>query len=293
MATITAKMVSDLREKTGAGMMDCKRALVAADGDMEAAIENLRKSGIAKAEKKSGRSTNQGKVWTGICTECKSGAIVEVLCETDFAAKTERFVQLVSDVTTAALKAGGDGDVAEKVNTAAKETLTNAIATIGENMQIRRAVRLQGGDNSTFAGYHHMDGRVSVLVEFEGVVADELKKDICMHVGIQMDLPLFDDRIAIGVNEFDGVLNGDDVRVPVPVHKLQQARQSGGLAAAGRSGEQHKSLPTADQAQQHRRDPQLVRLRDAFLQYPGHQRRNSALKVGIETETVISASAVV
>ena len=182
MATITAKMVSDLREKTGAGMMDCKRALVAADGDMEAAIENLRKSGIAKAEKKSGRSTNQGKVWTGICTDCHSGAIVEVLCETDFAAKTERFVQLVNDVTTAALKAGGDGDVAEKVNTSAKEILTNAIATIGENMQIRRAVRFQGGDTSTFAGYHHMDGRVSVLVEFEGEVAEELKKDICMHI---------------------------------------------------------------------------------------------------------------
>ena len=88
---ITAKMVADLREKTGAGMMDCKKALVAANGDMEAAIENLRKSGIAKAEKKSGRSTNQGKVWTGVCAECKSAAIVEVLCETDFAAKTDRF----------------------------------------------------------------------------------------------------------------------------------------------------------------------------------------------------------
>ena len=85
MAAITAKMVSDLREKTGAGMMDCKRALTAADGDMELAIENLRKSGIAKAEKKSGRSTNQGKVWTKVSAE--SGVIIEMLCETDFAAK--------------------------------------------------------------------------------------------------------------------------------------------------------------------------------------------------------------
>ena len=101
---ITAKMVADLREKTGAGMMDCKKALVAANGDMEAAIENLRKSGIAKAEKKSGRSTNQGKVWTGVCESCKSGAMVEVLCETDFAAKTDRFGQLVTDVATAALR---------------------------------------------------------------------------------------------------------------------------------------------------------------------------------------------
>ena len=156
---ITAKMVADLREKTGAGMMDCKKALVAANGDMEAAIENLRKSGIAKAEKKSGRSTNQGKVWTGVCEACKSGAMVEVLCETDFAAKTDRFGQLATDVATAALKAGGDGCVTEAVNEAAKETLTNAIATIGENMQIRRAVRYQDADNSTFATYHHMDGR--------------------------------------------------------------------------------------------------------------------------------------
>ena len=179
---ITAKMVADLREKTGAGMMDCKKALVAANGDMEAAIENLRKSGIAKAEKKSGRSTNQGKVWTGVCESCKSGAMVEVLCETDFAAKTDRFGQLATDIATAALKAGGDGCVTEAVNESAKDTLTNAIATIGENMQIRRAVRFQGADNSTFATYHHMDGRVSVLVEFEGEVEDELKKNICMHI---------------------------------------------------------------------------------------------------------------
>ena len=177
---ITAKMVADLREKTGAGMMDCKKALVAADGDMELAIENLRKSGVAKAEKKSGRATEQGKVWTKI--NGNEAAIVEMLCETDFAAKTDRFGQLVTDVATAALKAGGDGCIAEAVNEAAKDVLTNAIATIGENMQIRRAVRYQGGDNSSFAGYHHMDGRVSVLVEFEGEVSDELKKDICMHI---------------------------------------------------------------------------------------------------------------
>ena len=179
---ITAKMVADLREKTGAGMMDCKKALVAANGDMDAAIENLRKSGIAKAEKKSGRSTNQGKVWTATCDCCNSAAIVEVLCETDFAAKTDRFGQLVTDVADAAVKAAGDGCVAEAVNTSAKEILTNAIATIGENMQIRRAFRFQGTADSSFAGYHHMDGRVSVLVEFEGAADEELKKAICMHI---------------------------------------------------------------------------------------------------------------
>ena len=93
MAAITAKMVSELREKTGAGMMDCKKALVAADGDMELAIDNLRKSGVAKAEKKSGRATEQGKVWTRIGDG--EAAIVEMLCETDFAAKTPKFAGLV------------------------------------------------------------------------------------------------------------------------------------------------------------------------------------------------------
>lgn len=177
---ITAKMVSELREKTGAGMMDCKRALVAADGDMELAIENLRKSGIAKAEKKSGRTTNQGKVWTAVSG--RNAAIVEVLCETDFAAKTEKFGDLVKYVAGIAVNCPGEGDVAEAVNAAAKEYLTSHIATIGENMQIRRAFRIQGAADSTFATYHHMDGRVSVLLEVEGAADAALLNDVCLHI---------------------------------------------------------------------------------------------------------------
>ena len=111
---ITAKMVQDLREKTGAGMMDCKKALVAADGDMELAIENLRKSGAAKAEKKSGRATNQGKVLTKIADG--KAAIVEVLCETDFAAKTDKFGAMVDHILDTALAVDGDGDVTAQVN---------------------------------------------------------------------------------------------------------------------------------------------------------------------------------
>ena len=111
---ITAKMVQELREKTGAGMMDCKKALEAADGDMTLAIENLRKSGAAKAEKKSGRSTNQGKVWTIISG--KDAAIIEVLCETDFAANTEKFAQLVDLMAKGALKVAKTGDIAAELN---------------------------------------------------------------------------------------------------------------------------------------------------------------------------------
>ena len=176
---ITAKMVQDLREKTGAGMMDCKKALVAADGDMELAIENLRKSGAAKAEKKSGRATNQGKVLTKIADG--KAAIVEVLCETDFAAKTDKFGTMVDHILDTALAVDGDGDVTAQVNEIDKDFLTSHIATIGENMQIRRAAKWVSNGATAFAGYHHDNGRISVLVEAEG--ADPaLLNDICLHI---------------------------------------------------------------------------------------------------------------
>ena len=177
---ITAKMVQELREKTGAGMMDCKKALTAADGDMELAIENLRKSGAAKAEKKSGRATNQGKVWTSISDDAAS--IVEVLCETDFAAKTDKFGNLVKTIADSALKTAGEGDVTVAVNEAEKNTMTDHIGVIGENMQIRRAARWSRSEGCAFASYHHMDGRVSVLVEVEGESDPVVLNDICLHI---------------------------------------------------------------------------------------------------------------
>ena len=179
MAAITAKMVSELREKTGAGMMDCKKALTAADGDMELAIENLRKSGIAKAEKKSGRSTNQGKVWTKVSAE--AGVIIEMLCETDFAAKTPKFGALVDTLLDGAASLA-EGDITAALNEQQAAVITSHIATIGENMQLRRAQKWQGNGNSTFASYHHMDGRVSVMVEVEGESDVEFLNDLCLHI---------------------------------------------------------------------------------------------------------------
>ena len=176
---ITAKMVSELREKTGAGMMDCKKALTAANGDMELALENLRKSGIAKAEKKAGRSTNEGKVWTAIADG--KAVIVEMLCETDFAAKTPKFAGLVDSVVAAALEMDGEGDITEALNAKVEGVITSHIATIGENMQLRRAMKWNG-TGSKFCGYHHMGGRVSVLVEVEGEASAEVLNDICLHV---------------------------------------------------------------------------------------------------------------
>ena len=177
---ITAKMVSELREKTGAGMMDCKKALTAANGDMELALENLRKSGIAKAEKKAGRSTNEGRVWTSIADG--KAVIVEMLCETDFAAKTPKFGAFVEGVAATGLELDGEGDITAALNEKAEQVITSHIATIGENMQLRRALKWNGSANTKFGGYHHMGGRVSVLVEVEGDASAEVLNDICLHI---------------------------------------------------------------------------------------------------------------
>ena len=158
---ITAKMVQDLREKTGAGM-----------------IENLRKSGAAKAEKKSGRSTNQGKVLTAI--DGNKASIVEVLCETDFAAKTDKFIDMVNKFAANMLNMPGNGDISASVQEAEKSALTDQIGVIGENMQIRRAVKWEGGER--YVSYHHDGGRVSVLVEVKGESDPAILNDICLHI---------------------------------------------------------------------------------------------------------------
>ena len=175
---ITADMVKTLRDKTGAGMMDCKKALTAANGDMDLAIENLRKSGIAKAEKKSGRATNQGKVV--VAKDGKFAAMVEVLCETDFAANTDKFMDFVNSVAKTALTVAKTGDVTAEVNEAEAASLTEKIAVIGENMQIRRAVRWESAGK--VGSYIHGGGRVGVMVNVEGEEDDAFLVDMAMHV---------------------------------------------------------------------------------------------------------------
>ena len=175
---ITAETVKTLRDKTGAGMMDCKRALTEAGGDMEKAIEVLRKAGAAKADKKSGRATNQGKLGTMVAGN--KAAMVEVLCETDFAANTDQFKDLVTKVCEATLAVDGEGDVTEAVNAACKELLTSKIATIGENMQIRRAMKLEG--TGTFDAYLHTASRIGVLVEVEGDNDADFIHNVCIHI---------------------------------------------------------------------------------------------------------------
>ena len=178
MANISAKKVKELRDKTDAGMMDCKKALVEADGDMDKAVDILRKSGIAKAEKKSGRATREGKIVS--CIDGGTGVLIEVLCETDFVATNDKFKNYVNDVAKRAMALSEDGDVSAQVADAEQENLTKMIATIGENMQLRRAIRWSC--NGKCASYLHMGGRIGVLVDVEGDVDDTVLKDLCMHI---------------------------------------------------------------------------------------------------------------
>ena len=183
MAQITAAMVKDLREKTGAGMMDCKKALVETNGDEKAAADWLREKGIAKAAKKSGRIAAEGAVAAYVSKDSKVGVLLEVNCETDFAANNENFRALEKDIAEHIAKtAPKDVDAlnASKIGGKTVETLvTEATATIGEKISIRRFVRYETKGNIT--SYIHMGGKIGVLVDIEGG-DEQLGKDIAMQI---------------------------------------------------------------------------------------------------------------
>ena len=183
---VTASLVKELREKTGAGMMDCKKVLTETDGDMEKAIELLRERGIAKAAKKSGRVAAEGVVEAYISEDGKVGAIVEVNSETDFVAKNEEFKTFVMDVAKQVVEKNPK-DVEELLNQEAifedgktvNEALIGKIATIGENLSIRRFARFES--KGLIEKYIHGDGKIAVLVNM--TKGDkELAKDLCMQI---------------------------------------------------------------------------------------------------------------
>ncbi len=183
---ITASLVKELREKTGAGMMDCKKVLTETDGDMEKAIELLRERGIAKAAKKSGRVAAEGLVEAVISEDGKSGAIIEVNSETDFVAKNEEFKTFVENVANQVLKTNPK-DVEELLAQPAmfeegktvQEALVGKIATIGENLSIRRFARFES--EGLVEKYIHGDGKIAVLVNMKKG-NKEISKDICMQI---------------------------------------------------------------------------------------------------------------
>ena len=184
MAQITAALVKELRERTGAGMMDCKKALAAVEGDMDKAIDFLREKGLAAAAKKAGRVAAEGIVGSYISDDGKVGVIVEVNCETDFVAKTEQFQALVKSIAEHIAKTNpADMDVlmASTLNgQTVAELITASIAKIGENISLRRFARYEVTEG-TVAAYIHGGGKIGVLVNLTAGSA-ELGKDIAMHV---------------------------------------------------------------------------------------------------------------
>ena len=196
---VTASQVKDLREKTGAGMMDCKKVLTETDGDMEKAIELLRERGIAKAAKKSDRVAAEGLVDAYVTEDGKIGAVVEVNAETDFVAKNDEFKSFVADVAKQ-IALTNPASVEELLaaksiveeDKTVQEVLTNKIATIGENMSIRRFARYE--TTGLVEKYIHGEGKIGVLVELENGNS-ELAKDICMQIAAAK--PEFLDRESV------------------------------------------------------------------------------------------------
>lgn len=224
MAQITSGMVKDLRDKTGAGMMDCKNALSETDGDMEAAIDWLRKKGISKAAKKAGRAAAEGLV--GVAVDAGTGVLVEVNAETDFVARNDAFKEFVKAAARLALEEGGDLKklMARTMGAASVEqTLTELVAKIGENISIRRAFALSV-DPGVIGSYIHSPsapelGKIGVLVALKST-ADKAKladlaKKIAMHVAASAPLALTPEHLSKDVVERERGI------------QLEIARQSG------------------------------------------------------------------
>ena len=184
MAAVTASMVKELRERTGLGMMECKKALVAAEGDIERAIDDLRKSGQAKAAKKAGRTAAEGVVMVATTEDRKRAVMVEINSETDFVARDDNFLGFANKVAQAALDAD-EVDAAKIVALSLEDGSTveqareSLVQKIGENIQVRRAVRLNATDG-VVGSYVH-GGKIGVLTALSGG-EPELAKDVCMHV---------------------------------------------------------------------------------------------------------------
>ncbi|MDR0535740.1 MAG: translation elongation factor Ts [Puniceicoccales bacterium] len=192
MANITAQQVNDLRARTGAGLMDCKKALVEANGDPEAAAEILRKKGAATRDKKAGRAANEGTIQTHIAADGRSAAIVEVNCESDFVGKNEHFQAFAKKLAEQVVATGTDADLAgqplfdapgKKVN----DLLTEQITKTGENLVIARAKHVSAGAAGCIQSYIHLGGKIGVLVELAVTDAPNdairtLARQIAMHV---------------------------------------------------------------------------------------------------------------
>jgi len=206
MAEISAKAVKALRERTGAGMMDCKKVLTEAEGDLDRAIELLRERGLAKAAKREGRATTEGTV--AIALAGPVGAIVELGCETDFVAKTDDFQRLAADVAEAVAAEASLMDVAAVLEAKVGgqklgERIAEAVAKLGENVQLKRVGRVAVEGAGHAGGYVHAGGRLGVVVGLatgaSGDAVAGLAKDLAMHVAAADPAPVAVDRDGVAV----------------------------------------------------------------------------------------------
>lgn len=199
---ISAKAVKELRDKTGAGMMDCKKALTAANGDMEEAVAILREKGLASAAKKSGRVASEGVIATYVSEDRKNAAMIELNCETDFVSANVDFIQLANDI--AKLAAENEVKTIEEVKELSYEgktvqdAVTDLISKLGENMNLRRFEKMDANDGLV-SSYIHMGGKIGVLVQVKSENNNEevssVARDIAMHVAALN--PLFLDKTSV------------------------------------------------------------------------------------------------
>ena len=240
MAQITASAVKDLRERSGAGMMDCKKALSETGGDLEAAVDLLRTKGLAAAQKKSSRTAAEGLI--GVAVEGARGAIVEVNSETDFVAKNDRFQEFVGTVADLALNTGEDMDA---LNAAAfpgggtvAERLVDNVATIGENQQLRRAERLAVEQGAVVSYVHNAVapglGRIGVLVALDSAapadVLDPLGKQIAMHIAAAFPLALTADGLDAELIERERGIAAEKAKESGKPDAVQQKMVEGAVA---------------------------------------------------------------
>jgi elongation factor Ts len=229
---VTAALVKELRERTGAGMMECKRALVETGADLEAAVELMRKSGQAKADKKAGRVAAEGLVAIEIAPDGRRGALVEVNCETDFVAKGERFAGFVAELAALALEAGPAdasalGALALPDGVTVEERRRALVAEIGEHLALRRVALLEGA--GCVAGYVHLGGRIGVLVALEGGDA-EVARDVAMHVAASRPLALDESQIPPEVLDKEREILAAQVAESGKPPEIQEKMLSGRVA---------------------------------------------------------------
>lgn len=236
---ITAAMVKELRERTGAGMMECKKALTAANGDMDTAIEQMRISGLAKADKKSDNTAAEGVIEIAVSDDAARYAMVEINSQTDFASKSDDFTGFVSSVGNLLVSEQPDDlDALNSLTTdsgvSVEETRKNLVAKIGENIQVRRFVTRESSGN-TLGVYSHGGGRIGVVCEVSGGDA-ELAKDLAMHIAASNPVSISEEDISPDLLEKEkAVFQGEAAESGKPadiVEKMVQGKIRKYLAEA-------------------------------------------------------------